>query len=325
MSQVPVVDLSNPTESSIKSLDASCRAHGFFLIEGHGLDGLIDRTWEQTRRFFSAGPDVTEPIRRDADNHLGYFDRELTKRVRDHKEVFDFLDPRSPYGEDRNRWPPGVPGFRETLTDFFDSMTDLATATLSLIHSGLGLSTETADLHIGSRSASTIRLNHYTVGDPVPADQRDGLNDLGSVALGHHTDPGVITLLIQDDTGGLQALDRSGDWIDVRPQPGTIVVNLGDAMQVWTNDRYRAAVHRVVPMTDSDRYSIPLFFNPPASAVVAPIDDLVDNTPLYRPFTWREFIKGRMDDNFDDYGTDDIQISNYLVDSGQTARGDGPS
>jgi len=315
MDTVPLVDISSPSSTSLEALDSSCRNHGFFLLEGHGLDDLIERTWAATRRFFAAGPAVTEPIRRDADNHLGYYDRELTKRVRDHKEVFDYLDPQSTYGHERNRWPAGVPGFQTTLTEFFDEMSTLAARTLQLVHRSLGLPTDTASAHLGSRQASTVRLNHYTVGDPVPAAQRDGLNDLGPVALGHHTDPGLITLLIQDNTGGLQALDRSGEWVDVPPRRGTIVVNLADAMQVWTNDRYRAAVHRVVPMTNTDRYSIPLFYNPASDATIAPITELAGSSPRYRPFTWREFIKGRMDDNFNDYGADDIQISRFLIET----------
>ncbi len=311
MDSVPVVDISSPSAISVEALDRACRDHGFFLLEGHGLDEMIQRTWVQARRFFTAGPGVTEPIRRDADNHLGYFDRELTKRVRDHKEVFDFIDPRCSRSE-LNRWPD-LPGFRADLSEFFDRMAELAVRTVSLVHSALSLATGVADAHAGHRDTSTIRLNHYTIGDPVPADQRSGLEDLGPVALGHHTDPGVLTLLIQDDTGGLQALDRSGEWIDVPPRPGTIVINLGDVMQVWTNDCYRAAVHRVTPMTTTDRYSIPLFFNPSSDTVVEPIAELVDDRPHYRPFTWREFIKGRMDDNFADYGADDIQISDFLI------------
>jgi len=309
---MPVVDINDPSDDSILAVDSSCRDHGFFLIEGHGLDPFIERTWQQARRFFTAGPQVTEPIRRDADNHLGYFDRELTKRVRDHKEVFDFIDPRCERA-DLNRWPPGLPGFREELTGFFDAMAGVARQTVNLVHTALGLCNNVAEDHIGLRDTSTIRINHYTVGDPVPLDQRHGLDDLGPVALGHHTDPGVLTLLIQDDTGGLQALDHSGEWIDVPPRPGTIVVNLGDVMQVWTNDRYRAAVHRVVPMTNTDRYSIPLFFNPAATAIVEPIDQLCDPIPHYKAFTWREFIKGRMDDNFADYGADDVQISDFRI------------
>ena len=125
----------------------------------------------------------------------------------------------------------------------------------------------------------------------------------------------MLTLLLQDDTGGLQAQSRSGDWVDIEPRPGTIVVNLADAMQVWTNDRYRAAVHRVETMTQTDRISIPFFLNPVRSAQIEPIPALAGDDPVYRPFEWREFMQARNEDNFADLGAADTQISNYKVDA----------
>lgn len=97
------------------------------------------------------------------------------------------------------------------------------------------------------------------------------------------------------------------------PRAGTIVVNLGDTMQVWTNDRYRAAVHRVVSMTNRSRNSIPFFANPPHDGTIEPIPALAGATLRYRPFTWREFMRGRADDNYTDLGVDDVQISRYAV------------
>ena len=91
-------------------------------------------------------------------------------------------------------------------------------------------------------------------------------------------------------------------------------MNLGDTMQVWSNDAYRAAVHRVVHMTRRARYSTPYFLNPKPDATLAPIADLTrDAPPRYRPFGWKEFITGRMDDNFADRGEDDIQIDRYRI------------
>ena len=313
MELVPIVDIGNPSATSIEALDRACRDHGFFLLEGHGLDDLIDRTWDQTRRFFAAGPAVKEPIRRTAESHLGWYDRELTKRLRDHKEVFDFIDPAIPADRSPNRWPDGIDGFRAAMEEFFDAFAVLATRTLALIHTTLAAEPGAAASHPTTRSTSTVRLNHYPVGDPVPVDERADLRPLGDVALGHHTDPGVLTLLLQDDTGGLQARSLDDGWIDVPPRPGTIVVNLADTMQVWTNDRYTAAVHRVVPMTTADRFSIPFFANPDRECVIEPIAELADGSPRYRPFTWREFMKGRADDNYTDLGVDDIQISTYAV------------
>ena len=310
---VPLVDISEPSDTSLATLDRACRDHGFFLLEGHGLDELIDATWDHSRRFFAADPAHKEGIRRTADQPLGWYDRELTKRRRDTKEVFDFLDPRSPRDPHPNRWPDGVDGFRSTLETFFDGFATLAERTVQLVHAALDLDPATAAAHTVSRASSTVRLNHYPVGDPVPTAERDGLAPLADVALGHHTDPGVLTLLLQDDTGGLQAESTEHGWIDVPPRAGTIVVNLGDTMQVWTNDRYRAAVHRVVPMTDRSRDSIPFFANPAHDGTIEPIPTLAGATPRYRPFTWREFMRGRADDNYTDLGVDDIQISRYAV------------
>ena len=311
MDLVPAIDIGDPTATSLDSLDRACRDHGFFLLEGHGLDELIDHTWDQTRRFFAAGPAVKEPIRRTAESHLGWYDRELTKRRRDHKEVFDFIDPAIPDDRSPNRWPPELDGFRAAMERFFDAFAVLATRTLALVHATLDVTATTAAAHPTTRSTSTVRLNHYPVGDPVPAAERGDLRPLGDVALGHHTDPGVLTLLLQDDTGGLQAQSLDNGWIDVPPRPGTIVVNLADTMQVWTNDRYKAAVHRVVPMTTSERFSIPFFANPDRECVIEPIAELAQGAPRYRPFTWREFMKGRADDNYADLGVDDIQIGDY--------------
>lgn len=313
MDLVPTVDIGRPSATSLDALDRACADHGFFLLCGHGLDDLVTRTWDETRRFFAAGPAVKEPIRRNEDSMLGWYDRELTKRKRDHKEVFDFIDPSIPADRSPNRWPDGVEGFRPTMAEFFDGFATLAAETLELVHHTLGLGSDVAAAHTNPRSTSTVRLNHYPVGDPVPEAERDGLNPLGETALGHHTDPGVLTLLLQDDTGGLQAESSEHGWIDIEPRPGTIVVNMADTMQVWTNDRYKAAVHRVVPMTERSRYSIPFFSNPPRDCLIAPIPALAGDTPHYRSFTWREFIKGRATDNFADYGADDIQISDFRV------------
>ncbi|MFM8528426.1 MAG: isopenicillin N synthase family dioxygenase [Ilumatobacteraceae bacterium] len=313
MDLVPIVDVSRPSSTSLAALDAACRDHGFFLLEGHGLDDLIEHTWSETVRFFAADRSLKASVVRDAENPLGWFDRELTKRKRDHKEVFDFVDPARPVSDSRNRWPLGIDGFRETMTDLFDGLSDLTTRTLAIVHEALGLGSESRDIVTFDRRGSSVRLNHYPVGDPVPEAERDGLADLGATALGYHTDPGTLTLLLQDDTGGLQTESLHHGWIDVPPRPGTIVVNLGDCMQAWTNDRYRAAVHRVVPMTRRSRYSIPYFANPPREATVAPVAELSADGPRSRPFSWREFMAARAYDNFTDLGVDDTQVTDFRI------------
>jgi len=311
MGRVPTIDLSNPTGSSLEALDAACRDHGFFLLEGHGLDELIERTWALTRVFFESKREQKLELMRQEGLPTGYYDRELTKRLRDRKEVFDLLSPELPEAINPNVWPGWMPGFRETVTEFFAAMGEASEKTVQLVLAALRLPGDSAARHHGSSLGSLLRLNHYTIGDPAPEAERASLAPLGDLALGPHTDPGVLTLLLQDQTGGLQTESREEGWIDVPPRPGTIVVNLGDSLQVWTNDQYRAAVHRVSPMTSSDRYSIPFFLNPSFDAVIQPIPELCEEAPLYRPFTWREFGLGRANDNYADLGVDDIQISNF--------------
>ena len=313
MIPVPTIDISNPSTASLAALDDACRDHGFFLLAGHGLDGVIERTWAETRAFFDADRSVRVSIMRTQENPLGYFDRELTKRKRDTKEVFDYLDPSIEQLDERNRWPEGLPGFRDSMVEFFEEFSSLAERTLGLLHDALELSERARPQIASDRHSSTVRLNHYPVGDPVPEGERSGIVGLGDVALGQHTDPGVLTLLLQDQTGGLQTESTALGWIDVPPVPGTIVVNLGDCMQAWTNDRYRAAVHRVVPMTERRRFSIPYFSNPNRASVIEPVEELCPDGPRYRAFEWREFTAARAYDNFVDAGTPDTQVTDYRL------------
>jgi isopenicillin N synthase-like dioxygenase len=312
MDQVPVVDISNPTATSLADLDRACRDHGFFLLSGHGLDDLIARTFAAAPSFFDAPTGVKNSVRRTETNPLGYTDRELTKQRRDHKEAFDITDPMDERVARYNRWPV-VDGFREALTDHFNACSDLAMRASVLVLAALGLSHESAEHSHGDRVTSTMRLNRYSVGDPLPESERTGLAELADVALGQHTDLGLITLLIQDDVGGLQTESTEDGWIDVEPRPGTIVVNLGDTMQVWTNDRYRAALHRVRPMTTSTRMSIPYFFNPKRHAVIEPIAELAEGGARYRPFAFRQLLDARSADNYADAGGPDTQISDFRV------------
>lgn len=323
MDLVPVVDISDPSGTSLADVDRACRCHGFFLLRGHGLDEVIAATFEAARRFFDAPRAVKESVRRDARIPLGYNDRELTKRRRDHKEVFDLVDPTQGRAAHYNRWPDEdrwsdeIGGFRAAIETHYDAVAELAARTTELVFAALGLPSATAAAHPGDRTTSNMRLNRYTLGDPVPEHERHGLNELGDVALGHHTDLGILTLLIQDEVGGLQALTADDEWIDVEPRAGTIVVNLADCLQVWSNDQYRAAVHRVLPMSGTDRLSIPYFSNPFRDAEVRPIAELAGDHPRYRPFVFREFIDARGADNYADAGTADAQIADYRIPASQ--------
>ena len=128
------------------------------------------------------------------------------------------------------------------------------------------------------------------------------------MALHHHSDAGALTILWQDDVGGLQV--QVGErWVEVTPIHGALVVNVGDMLRIWSNDRYRAAVHRVRPVTDRPRYSLPFFFNPAYEANVLPLV-IGEQRPRYRSVNWGAFRQARTDGDYADYGHE-IQIADF--------------
>jgi isopenicillin N synthase-like dioxygenase len=115
---------------------------------------------------------------------------------------------------------------------------------------------------------------------------------------------------MQDQVGGLQVF-KDGLWHNVTPVPGAFVINIGDMVQLWSNNRYRAALHRVMAMDKVDRYSIPFFFNPSYQTVVEPLVDL-NAGAQYRPVHWGEFRRKRADGDFADTGKE-VQIADYRL------------
>ena len=308
--------------TALSAVAKACEDHGFFLLSGHGCDTLIDAVFEQSEQFFALSKEDKQAVYRDAENPLGYYDRELTKQKRDQKEVFDFKagGHQSSNPARQTRWPEQLPEFKLTLSDFFDRFTQLSEQTMAMIFAALGIPEADVkvlcDTGFGERHTSAARLNYYPAEDPVPAADRQHVSALGDLALHHHTDPGAITLLLQDDHGGLQALSKTDGWIDVPPQTGTIVVNVGDVLQVWTNDRCTAGVHRVLPVSSQrGRYSTPFFYQPRVDALVEPWL-APEEQPHYNSFSWRDYIRGRVTDNFADYGESDIQIDRYRIGAG---------
>ena len=322
MSKIPVIDITGflagrPEPHTLQALDAACRDHGFFLLTGHGMDALIDAVWQQAHGFFGSSNAVKRSVERSRDNALGYFNRELTKQKRDQKEVFDYADDAqetSGTGFGESQWPRDLPAFRDTLVGYPRACAALTNHILAMLYTALGLSGADVPVSIGAEHTGFVRLNHYPVDDPVAREDREELTPLGDMALHHHTDPGVITLLLQDDVGGLQTHSQQrGEWIDVPPHPGAIVVNMSDMLQVLTNNHYRASLHRVLPVPGRDRYSIVYFSMPRHDARITPASKLHEGEPEYRSFEWTEFISGRLGDNFADYGASDIQISDFRI------------
>lgn len=311
MIQIPTIDLNQVSAQDIRDLDRACQDHGFFFITGHDLDDHLASVLSASQAFFDALQDAKHKYMRTAENPFGYYDRELTKQKRDLKEVFDFYVPRD-RSASRMTWPDEPAGFESALTSYFEHCAVTAERCLALIAQALGLESDAFAEHFEQGASNVARLNYYPSSDPLNAAQKSSAAPLGNMALHHHTDQGVITLLHQDNVGGLQAHSTEDGWIDVPPKPGALVVNIGDMVQVWSNGRYRAALHRVTPIAQGrSRLSVPFFCQPHMKATMSPHPAL--GTPIYKTFPWREFIEGRISDNYADQGDEDIQIDKYLI------------
>ena len=327
MSQHPdIIDVSGLESPDARALDrvasrleAPCRELGLFHIVGHGLsaDDLADFD-AAMRRFFALPRSAKQRVRRTRDNAFGYYDEELTKNRPDWKEVFDYGREYEPHAappahsDGVNRWPEGEPALRQTLIRHHALCQRVARSLLRALSVSLGLAPDRL-LRFFEDDSSFVRLNHYPVcNDPAPPDA-DPLPEQGHLGVHPHSDAGALTLLYQDDVASLQAAFGSG-FVLVEPVPGALTVNLGDMLRVWSNDRYRSPVHRVLARSDRPRYSSPFFLNPRYDAVCAPILDAprANERARFRPVSWARFRDERSAGDFADYGTE-IQVDHFLI------------
>jgi isopenicillin N synthase-like dioxygenase len=323
---VPVIDLGGafapPSVEIVAAVAAAAETFGFFQIVNHGISpAQLAGVWDATHSFFAQSMDQKRQILRTKENSRGYYDRELTKNARDLKEVLDIAHvPHPELADDHptnfhtvdgvNQWPD-LEGFRTTFVEYLQACERLSHWLLQAFCRGLGEHADHLASSFGDEHTSFVRLNYYPLHDPLDETEAVAVTALGDMALQHHSDAGALTLLVQDDVGGLQ-VEHNGSWIDVEPIEGAIVINTGDMMQVWSNDRYQAALHRVAPRTDRVRYSLPYFFNPSYSTDYFPLGGSigVGDSPRYASINWGDFRQARADGDFADYGAE-VQISDF--------------
>ncbi len=328
---VPVIDIaplrgsggSAQAGRTVDSIGAAAGEWGFFQVVNHGVpDDLIQHLWSDTRQFFALPRNVKREISRTKENARGYYDRELTKNKRDLKEVFDFagvlhLELPEDHPDNRaavdgsNQWPRALPSFRGTMLEYFRACEGLGLRLLEALCLGLDVDADALRPHFNPIHTSFVRLNYYPLADPLEPELAAATTDLGDMALHHHTDAGALTILLQDHVGGLQVF-ANDTWFDVEPVEGAFVINVGDMMQIWSNDRYQAALHRVRPITDQPRYSIPFFFNPSYETDCAPLLSILGDEPKYRTVNWGAFRQARTDGDYADFGKE-IQIAGFRI------------
>jgi isopenicillin N synthase-like dioxygenase len=278
---LPVVDVSalvakRDATSAASAIARACRDSGFFYVVGHDVDPrLIERLDRLSREFFAQDLDTKLAIRMERGGRAwrGYFPvgQELTSGKPDQKEGLYFgaelgdEHPKVQAGvplHGRNLFPE-LPGFRETVLAYLDQLTRLGHTLMEGIALSLGLDASYFWDRYTRDPLILFRIFHYP---PLPAAQAEAL-----WSVGEHTDYGLLTILLQDDAGGLQVKSKSG-WIEAPPIPGSFVCNIGDMLDRMTGGLYRSTAHRVRNRANVGRLSFPFFFDPNFDAAVRPID-----------------------------------------------------
>jgi isopenicillin N synthase-like dioxygenase len=286
---IPVIDLqAAPPPVLAARIDEALRGAGFFAVTGHGVPAAtIAAAFDAGHRFFALDEEAKArwhidrwPLKRGFDP-IGWQSLDPAQPP-DLKESFylgeDYIGP--------NQWPDEtlLPGFRAACTAYSVAMQALARRLMGLYEIALGLPAGHFDSFM-RQPICTTRLLHYP---PQPAAAAPG-----QIGCGAHTDWGAVTLLAQDDAGGLQVQRADGSWLDATPIPGALVVNAGDMMQRWTNDRWRSTMHRVVNRhSGRDRWSIAYFFDLDGDAPILPLACCVSeaNPARYGPITAAEHL-----------------------------------
>ncbi|MDV7270144.1 2-oxoglutarate and iron-dependent oxygenase domain-containing protein [Thioclava sp. A2] len=291
--RIPVVDLAPLLDGSdpmkvAKEIRWAFTNAGFMYVKNHGVaQDLVDRTFAQSRAFFDL------PLEEKMKLHVGNSGTTLRGyievfgentdpgKTKDLKECFD-LGPEGPVSEvpffGPNQWPADMPEFREAVYGYHEAMKGLSLKLLRAVALSLDLAPDFFEAKMRN-PISIQRLLHYP--------SQTGKIDEGTIGIGAHTDYGNLTILAQDDVGGLQVMNRDGKWIEGTPIPGTFVINIGDLIQKLTNGVYLANLHRVVNNSGRERYSIPFFIDADYDAVFAPLESCVTeaNPARYEPVT----------------------------------------
>lgn len=307
---VPVINIKAlHSVETLRALDEACRNWGFFQVIEHGVDSeIITALLSAMNGFFSQSLEEKNRITRSKHNHWGFYDRELTKNVRDWKQVFDYGPAEGELL--KPQWPEHVPGFRAALLDYYQACDELCGRLLAAIADNLGAPANELHRGFGDQQTSYVRLNYYP---RCPQAEKEK-----TLGISPHTDAGALTCLLQDDQPGLE-IYIDGHWHLIEPRPGALVINIGDIVQVWSNDRYKAALHRVITNSERDRYTAPFFMNPAYSLDYKPLECVVDadNPAKYSAINWGEFRSLRADGDYADYG-EEVQINHYLLQESRT-------
>ena len=267
--QIPVIDISplrdgTDTSGVAHALHAASQGLGFIYITGHGIaDDTIAAARDAAYGFFRSPPDAKEQVRVSG-AHRGWLARGGARMQDDAKAdlkesfIWGWEDASGTLPDAHplrgvNRWPSAPAGLQDAAMAYFHAAHGVAHHLMRGFAIGLDLEPEFF-LRTADRPLSRASFVYYPAQPPeMGADQ---------FGVGPHTDFGVLTVLCQDDVGGLQVQDVNGDWIQALPIPGSLIVNVADLLARWTGGSYKSTPHRVVNASGRERMSLVLAWDP---------------------------------------------------------------
>jgi isopenicillin N synthase-like dioxygenase len=318
---IPVIDVSELLSATAAESDRlshvaqqimeASRRIGFFYIKGHGIaPELIDNVRRVTQDYFALSDDVKAHCKVNT-SQRGWMATGVARlegsKTHDLKEIF-FWGPEAWHPRLQkqkasdsliadNLWPEAdFPALRQHLLPYYDATSRVARRLLQAIAVGLNVDPTFFDRRYTSPMARG-QLVYYPVSQP----DDESAERFGSAP---HTDFGVLTLLLQDSNGGLQVKNRQGEWVAAPPIEGTLVCNIGDLLNRWSNEQLSSNLHRVINRSGKKRHSIVVFFDPDPDAVVDPADlGFAEGREKYPAVTASDYIHLKNKRNFNHYRT----------------------
>ncbi|XP_021748793.1 1-aminocyclopropane-1-carboxylate oxidase homolog 4-like [Chenopodium quinoa] len=278
---IPVIDLSGPTPEVVDQVRKAAGTYGFFQVINHGVPvSLLDRLVKAVKAFHELP----------AEERMKHYRRDMTTGVNYFSNVDLFVSKAASWRDTLQlRLGPimadvdSIPDIcRNEILEWDKEVKQLTEKLLGLFSQGLGVKAD--KLVEMSCSGGKVMVGHYYPYCPEPNK---------TVGIACHTDPGVLTVLLQDQVGGLQ-IKHQGNWVNFKPVHGALVINVGDLLQILSNDKYTSVEHRVYANPQHEpRVSIAVFCNPSKrDDLYGPLPEIVspEEPAHYRQFTYSEFI-----------------------------------
>ncbi|KXV59433.1 oxidoreductase [Acetobacter tropicalis] len=306
---IPVLDLAPAREGNVTLLGQQIHeafvTSGFCYVKNHGIkDDYIKKIQKESMSFFHLPLSEKDRYRpKQAVRGFNALNRTIMYGAEkpDYKEFYqigpEFLpdglkEPPQNELQGVNVWPEDRPAFRQAFLDYYQAAAECGQLLLKAVASSLNLSPDffKKKYHYPLQRTQTIWY---------PPAEMPSVSESITYGVAPHTDYGCITLLWQDDTGGLEVQNLQNEWVPAAPIPGTLVINIGDLLCRWSNNRYRSNMHRVLNKSGKERFSIATFYDPDFDAVIDPRDLGLPDPEVshYEPVTAGAYIMGRIRDS----------------------------